>query len=109
MVLERGGHEVHTTRHPDEALQVLSQVDIDVVLTDLHMPRMSGEELAAIIADVHPEVVCIVWSAAAGGRDGAGVRPKDVMHVQIEEWVAGEAREPSDAGAGRDATTGDEA
>ena len=110
MVLERGGHEVHTARHPDEALQVLAQHSVDVVLTDLHMPRMDGEQLAATIADLHPEVTCIVWSTLADGG-GASVRPKDVMHLEIEEWVAGEARHPSDVGAAADAPapTGDDA
>ena len=110
LVLERGGHEVHTARHPDEALQVLAQHDVDVVLTDLHMPRMDGEQLAATIAALHPEVTCIVWSTA-GGEDGSDVRPKDVMHLAIEEWVNGEARGPSATGSSADApaTTGDEA
>lgn len=107
MVLERGGHEVHTARHPDEALQVIAQHDVDVVLTDLHMPRMDGEQLAATIADLHPDVTCIVWSTAGGG--GADVRAKDVMHLAIEEWVDGAAREPSGAGSDAGATTGDEA
>ncbi len=107
MVLERGGHEVYTARHPDEALQVLAQHTVDIVLTDLHMPRMDGEQLAALIAELHPEVTCIVWSTAGGGR--SGVRPKNVMHLEIEEWVDGEARGSSEVGSADDATTGDEA
>ena len=100
IVLENGGHEVHTARHPDEALQVLAQHDVDVVLTDLHMPRMDGQQLAATVAELHPEVTCIVWSTVA---DRDGVRRKDVMRLEIEEWVGGEAAtQPS-----RAATTGE--
>jgi CheY-like chemotaxis protein len=95
MVLERGGHEVHTARHPDEALQILAQVEVDVVLTDLHMPRMDGEELARMIADLHPDVTCIVWSALAGG-EREDVRPKDVLGLRIDEWVGGTAVERGD-------------
>ena len=91
IVLERGGHEVHTARHPDEALQVLAQHSIDVVLTDLHMPRMDGQQLADTIAQLHPEVSCIVWSTVAG-ENGGDVRPKDVMRLEIEEWVGGSAQ-----------------
>ena len=98
MVLERGGHEVHTARHPDEALQILAQVTVDVVLTDLHMPRMDGEELARTIADLHPEVTCIVWSALSDGAGGGEVRPKDVLGLRIEEWVGGSAVEREDEG-----------
>lgn len=94
MVLERGGHEVHTARHPDEALQILAQVEVDAVLTDLHMPRMDGEQLARTIADLHPEVTCIVWSSLVDGSEGdGGVRPKDVLDLRIDEWVGGEAVE----------------
>lgn len=110
MVLERGGHDVHTARHPDEALQVLAQHDVDVVLTDLHMPRMDGEQLAETIADLHPEVTCIVWSTLADG-DGSDVLPKDVMRLQIEEWVDGGTRAPSEPGLATDVPTtmGDDA
>ena len=109
MVLERGGHEVHTARHPDEALQVLTQHSVDVVLTDLHMPRMDGEQLAATIADLHPEVTCIVWSTLAD-QASSSVRPKNVMHLEIEEWVHGQARDPSGVGSAAEApaTTGDD-
>lgn len=109
MVLERGGHDVYTARHPDEALQLLAQHTVDVVLTDLHMPRMDGEQLAACIADIHPEVACIVWStladADADGGDGARVRPKDVMRLRIEEWVDGDPQGATGTGS----TTADDA
>lgn len=89
-VLERGGHDVHTARHPDEALQILEQVEVDVVLADLHMPRMDGQQLARTIADIHPDVTCIVWSTLGSGDDGDPmVRAKDIMRLQIEEWVGG--------------------
>lgn len=88
MVLERGGHEVHTARHPDEALQILERVEVDVVLADLHMPRMDGQQLARTVAEIHPDVVCIVWSTLGRGEDDdPPVREKDVMRLRIEEWV----------------------
>lgn len=96
IVLERGGHEVHTARHPDEALQLLQQVVVDVVLTDLHMPRMDGRQLAETIAELHPDVPCLVWSTVAD-TDGGQVRPKDVMHLRIEEWVGEETAEGTGA------------
>lgn len=103
LVLERGGHDVHTARHPDEALQVLAQHDVDVVLTDLHMPRMDGTQLAATIGDLHPDVACIVWSAAGGDDDS--VRAKDVMRLEIEEWVGqGADGDQIDTGAAAPAT-----
>lgn len=88
MVLERGGHEVHTARHPDEALQMLEQVDVDVVLADLHMPRMDGQQLARTVAQLHPDVVCIVWSTlGSGDEEDPPVREKDIMRLRIDEWI----------------------
>jgi two-component system capsular synthesis sensor histidine kinase RcsC len=88
IVLERGGHDVVVARHPDEALQVLNRTEVDVVLTDLHMPRMDGRQLARMISELHPGTPCIVWSTMSDGDDDE-VRPKDVMRLRIDEWVDG--------------------
>lgn len=86
IVLERGGHDVRTARHPDEALQILSQISVDVVLSDLHMPRMDGQQLARTISELHPDVPCLVWSNV-GADDEGDVRSKDIMRLRIEEWL----------------------
>jgi two-component system, chemotaxis family, chemotaxis protein CheY len=40
--LEAGGHTVVEARDGIEAIELLDSIDPDVVLLDLHMPRMSG-------------------------------------------------------------------
>jgi DNA-binding NtrC family response regulator len=48
-----------------EALDLLSQSEVDVLVTDLRMPEMSGLELLAKVASLHPQTVRIVLSGTA--------------------------------------------
>lgn len=85
-VMERGGHTVLAARDGLEALTLLAEHDVDMVVTDLYMPRMTGLELAAQIHAEHPDVVCVVWSAVEDAQDG-DVLPKNVMSLNIDHWM----------------------
>ncbi len=67
LTLERsaGIRNVVTCPDPRTALEILAGDDIGVVLLDLTMPHLSGEELLARIAAEHPGVVVIVTSGLA--------------------------------------------
>jgi DNA-binding NarL/FixJ family response regulator len=43
-----------------EALEVLQKRKIDVLLTDLRMPEMGGDELLLRLRKLHPEMRCVV-------------------------------------------------
>jgi DNA-binding NtrC family response regulator len=64
LTLERsaGLRNVRTCQDPLLVPEILDGDDIGVVLLDLTMPRLSGEELLARIAAEHPEVAVIVVS-----------------------------------------------
>jgi len=47
--LSREGHEVTGAKDGEEALEQFRQGDFDLLITDLSMPRMNGEQLAALI------------------------------------------------------------
>ncbi|WP_313053372.1 EAL domain-containing protein [Pseudomonas lopnurensis] len=49
---------------PQEALAFLATHPVDVVLTDLQLPQVSGVELLGKIRSLHPDVVRIVLSAS---------------------------------------------
>lgn len=89
-VMERGGHTVLTARDAPQALEVLAEHDVALVVTDLYMPGMDGLELAAQIHAEHPEVVCVVWSAVDGAQEGE-VLPKNVMTLDVDGWIAAHA------------------
>jgi len=48
-----------------EALEMLSQEDFDVIVSDMRMPGMSGAELLAKVQQLYPQMVRIVLSGAA--------------------------------------------
>jgi len=55
--------EVLTAVDGIEALAVLDEEAIDVLVTDLHMPKMDGFRLLTRLARSHPETVRIVHSS----------------------------------------------
>ena len=46
-----------------QALEVLSAQDISLVLLDLRMPEMSGEELLEVVSNQHPHIPVIIVTA----------------------------------------------
>jgi two-component system capsular synthesis sensor histidine kinase RcsC len=56
-----------------QALAVLSQTDVDLVLTDIHMPVMDGYALIAALRETHPALPVLAFSAVTGVE-------------QAEEW-----------------------
>ncbi len=57
-----GINNLHTCQDSREALALLDQGDIGLVLLDLTMPHLSGEALLAKIAETHPEIMTIIVS-----------------------------------------------
>ncbi len=55
-VLERAGHEIQVFARPSEAEEYLVRPDVpvDLVVTDVRMPGLSGHELADRVRRVHP-------------------------------------------------------
>ncbi len=49
MTLERAGHKVILADDGEAALEALDKQDFDIILMDMHMPRMSGIEAAKLI------------------------------------------------------------
>ncbi|EYD71516.1 sensory box histidine kinase/response regulator [Rubellimicrobium mesophilum DSM 19309] len=60
IMLEDLGYQVIEARSGAEALQLLSETKVDLVITDQGMPRMSGTELAAAARQTHPGLPVIL-------------------------------------------------
>ena len=60
--LRRSPYEVHIASSGADALRILDQTSIDVVVSDLDMPDMGGRELLARIRTAHPKAVRVVLS-----------------------------------------------
>src|SRR5215470_273051 len=44
----------------EEAFEVLEHSDVDILLTDLKLPRTTGVELLKLVRDLHPEIAVVV-------------------------------------------------
>ena len=73
-MLTDAGYELLVARNGDEALTMARQHSgmIDLLLTDVVMPRMNGFELGELIANVHPETNMLFVSGYF--HDSASVR-----------------------------------
>jgi len=54
-VLQRAGYEVHCVDRAELALEFLKSTRVDIVLTDIGMPGMSGKDLARILRECMQE------------------------------------------------------
>jgi len=73
-VLERTGYRVHAAALPSDALHVLEAGEhVDLLLTDVVMPEMSGYQLAALVLHDHPEIRTLFISGYAHAAAQAAV------------------------------------
>jgi DNA-binding NtrC family response regulator len=61
--LEAAGFEVVAVSSAEEALDVLGESTVDVLLTDRRLPGMDGVELLARVKGTHPALASIVMTA----------------------------------------------
>jgi CheY-like chemotaxis protein len=66
-IVEAMGHEVCLASDGQEAFRLFMRKDIDLVVTDLQMPRVDGLELIDGILALYPDTKIIAVSA--GGED----------------------------------------
>jgi len=61
-VLQKAGYEVAAANSGSEALEILASQPVDLVLTDLLMPGLSGTELAREIKGRVPDLPVVLYS-----------------------------------------------
>ncbi len=61
--LMRDGYEVHSVGDGEEALKILREQYIDVVITDLRMPKLDGMELLRQALALEPEMPVVIITA----------------------------------------------
>jgi two-component system NtrC family response regulator len=62
-LLEEAGYETLTSLSGPEALKAAAQTDLDAVLTDMKMPKMSGIELLGELKHLYPDIPVIIMTA----------------------------------------------
>jgi CheY-like chemotaxis protein len=58
----KGEHELHIAQNGEEALKVYLHQTIDVVVTDIHMPKGDGIELITALRGLDPNVAIVAIS-----------------------------------------------
>jgi len=61
-ILEREGYRVLTAEDGQEALEVLKENEVDLILSDVCMPRMDGTKLLKQAKSIHPDVEVILMT-----------------------------------------------
>ena len=77
--LELDGHEVETAADGNEALKRFQKGDIDLIITDLKMPGLSGEELLSKIQAENPGTPVIILT-------GHGTVETAVKAMRLGAW-----------------------
>ncbi|MFK5984088.1 MAG: response regulator [Pseudomonadota bacterium] len=58
-------YQVHTALTGEKALQLLTEINVDVLISDMSMQHMSGEDLLLEVGALYPEIKIIILSGAA--------------------------------------------
>ena len=94
LMLEKLGHQVEVVENGEQAVEAVFGTSFDVVLMDIHMPRMDGLQatrqirergatiaqpwIVAVTADVRPEMRQLCAEADMDGYLTKPIRPSDV-------------------------------
>ena len=81
-VLERHGYQVTEAANGVEAVEVARGKCVDVLLTDMVMPRMSGAELAVELRRSHPEIKVVYMSGYVGNISARHNMLDDALYLQ---------------------------
>ena len=88
-VLRDAGHAVHTAHDGEQALQLMTTLPVDVVLTDLRLPKIDGLALFRQVRQRWPSTVVILATAFADVHDAiAAVR--EGAHDYLRKPLASE-------------------
>jgi len=64
-VLSQEGYEISSAHSAEEALEILRQKSVDVIVSDEQMPGLSGSELLTIVRHSYPDIVRIILTGQA--------------------------------------------
>ncbi len=81
-ILSREGYRIKTARDGIEALEVLDSEAMDLIISDVKMPRMDGFELLKAVRSRHPRIGVIIMTAY-----GDSHTVKDALLLGADEYV----------------------
>ena len=92
--LRHEGYEIITTTSPLRALAHLRDDDIDILISDIDMPEMTGLELVAEARRSHPQVVRILLTGDGSMESAMQAINEGQVHKYLTKpWSSGQLRE----------------
>ncbi len=83
--LETRGFLVESATNGAEALEMLSRIRPDIIVTDLQMPKMNGQELlVALKARPETEAIPVIVLAGRQGSEPIDIQSKYIIHKDID-------------------------
>jgi CheY-like chemotaxis protein len=87
-ILEQSGYSVRRATDGVAALEELRAEIPDILLSDLHMPRMSGFELLPVVRQQFPRTRVVAMSSAFLGDDVPAGIVADAFYAKASDVVA---------------------
>ncbi len=79
-LLNDGGNQITEAEHAPAALTILSEQDVDLVISDLRMPAMDGLELLEHVRRDHPHALFILMTAYGDERTAVQALQMGAFH-----------------------------
>jgi DNA-binding NtrC family response regulator len=83
--LHDAGHEVHAARDGEQAVQLMTSLTVDVVVTNIRLPKLDGLSLFRLVRQRWPATIVILVAASADVPDAIAA---------VREGVADYLRKP---------------
>ncbi len=105
-ILEDAGHALFFASDGESALKAYKNHRVEIVITDLHMPRLNGLQLIRELKEIDPLAVIIAVSGVAAGQLGRAlelgatktikkpVMPSELLAALREILNPGDAADP---------------
>jgi two-component system, NtrC family, response regulator PilR len=81
-ILIREGYKILSAENGAEALEILQLQSVDIVISDIKMPRMNGFDLLKVLKEEHPDIGVIMMTAY-----GDTYTVKDALLLGADEYI----------------------
>ena len=82
--LSLAGYQVYCAGSAEEALSILRENSVDLMLSDVLMPGLNGYQLAAIVAEEFPQVKVQLCSGYSGAEQNVNTDPELLEHMLMK-------------------------
>jgi len=83
-ILNNKGFEATAFTKPTDALDAATRKPLDLLISDIIMPQMTGTQLAIQVKEHHPECKVVLFSGQAGIGDVADLAQKHNFEVLLK-------------------------